>query len=244
MPSKSAVHPRGEVLAERIARELRDAIDGGDYLPGALLPGEKALADSFKASVASVRLGLALLSAEGRVQTVNGQGTLVRPAPLPRYLIEFDPADPLRGLTFTTEPTPRHDVANARTAALLQLPPRTFIHILTQGAVHESGARVSVTRILPHTTYDGMDRYPDPVGPREPIIKALTQHHGPLWYCDRHGTVTPTPDDRANLKTPTIGATVNFAATATCTQDNRRLMLDTLRYNADETEVTTIHHDD
>jgi hypothetical protein len=240
MPSENAVNPRGEVLAERIANTLRQAIDEGDYPPGALLPGEKTLADTLGASVPSIRLGLAILGAEGRIETVNGRGTLVRPAPLPAHLIEFDPANPLHGLSFVTEPQALRAVADPRTAAILGVPPREFIHVVTQDAIHENGALINATRILPHSSYDGMDRYPDPIGPRAPIIKALTTHHGPLTYCDRHGASQPTTSDRTSLKTPTLGALVNFAASVTRTRGGRGLMLDLLRYNAAETDITTV----
>jgi hypothetical protein len=239
MPSESAGDSRREAVAERIARELRTAIDSGDYPAGALLPGEKTLADTYDASVPSVRLGLAILGAEGRIHTVNGRGTVVRAEPVPSRLIEFDPADPLKGLTFVTEPRPLRGAADARTAATLGIPLREFVHIVTQGAIHESGALVTVTRILPHCSYDGMDTYPDPVGPREPIVKALDVHRGPLIYEDRHGTAVPTPGDREHLGTPAIGARVNYAAAITRAADGTGLMLETLRYNAADTEVTT-----
>jgi hypothetical protein len=240
MPSERAADPqRGEAVAERIARELRTAIDEGDYPAGALLPGEKTLADTYHASVPSVRLGLAILGAEGRIHTVNGRGTVVRAAPVPHHLIEFDPTDPINGLTLVTEPKPLRGAADPHTAATLGIPLREFVHILTQGAIHTSGALVTITRILPHCAYDGMDTYPDPVGPREPIIKALTEHRGPLTHEDRHGAALATTHDRASLNTPAIGARVNYATAITRAADAAGLMLETLRYNAADTEITT-----
>ena len=240
MPSSHGADPqRGEAVAERVAREVRSAIDTGEYPPGALLPGERTLAESLGASVPSVRLGLAILSAEGRVQTVNGRGTVVKAPPVPGHLIQFDPTDPLRGLTFVTEPRPLRGAADARTAATLGIPLREFVHIVAQGAIHESGALLTVTRVLPHCAYDGMDTYPDPVGPRAPIIKALTKARGPLTYADRHGAAVPTADDRESLNTPAIGGFVNCVAAITRAADGAGLMLETLRYNAADTEVTT-----
>jgi GntR family transcriptional regulator len=240
MPADNAANPgRGEALAERVARVLRDAIDTGEYPPGALLPSERSLAEFLGASVPSVRLGLAILSAEGRIHTVNGRGTVVRPAPLPTHLIEFDPADPLKGLNFVTDPRPLRGAADPRTAAALGVPVREFVHIVTQGAIHTSGALVTLTRVLPHCSFDGIEHYPDPVGPREPIINTLTQHRGPLTYQDRHGAAVPTTHDRENLGTPSLGALVNIAATTTRAHNGQGLMLETLRYNATDTEITT-----
>jgi hypothetical protein len=93
--------------------------------------------------------------------------------------------------------------------------------------------------VLPHCSYDGMDRYPDPIGPRELIVEALAQVRGPLVYEDRHGAAVPTADDRQSLSTPAIGAFVNYAAAITRAADGLGLMLETLRYNAADTEVTT-----
>lgn len=239
MPSDSASPERGEAIADRVARVLLDAIDSGEYPPGALLPPERALAETFGASVPSIRLGLATLSAHGRIETVNGRGTVVKAPPLPRHLIEFDPADPLRGLTFVTDPRPLRGAADPHTAAMLGVPVREFVHILTAGAIHESGALVNLVRVLPHCSYDGMERYPDPVGLREPIIKALTQARGPLVYEDRHGATVPTAHDRASLKTPALSGLVSFVAAVTRAADGQGLMLEMLRYDPAEAEVTT-----
>jgi GntR family transcriptional regulator len=239
MPSDSASPERGEAVADRVARLVREAIDNGQYPPGAMLPGERTLADTYGASVPSVRLGLAILSAQGRVETAHGRGTVVKAAPVPRYLIRFDPADPLNGLSFVTDPWPLRGAADERTAATLGVPLREFVHIVAQGAIHDSGALVTVTRILPHCSYDGMDHYPDPVGPREPIITALTEARGPLVYEDRHGAAVPTAHDRESLKAPALGGFVNTAAAITRAANGQGLMLETLRYNATEAEVTT-----
>jgi GntR family transcriptional regulator len=239
MPTDSASPQRGEPVADRVARVLLDAIDSGEYPPGALLPPERTLAETFGASVPSIRLGLAMLSAHGRIETVNGRGTVVKAPPFPRHLIEFDPADPLRGLTFVTDPRPLRGAADARIAATLRVPVREFVHILTQGAIHESGALVSIARVLPHASYDGMERYPDPVGPRDPIIKALTEARGPLTYEDRHGAAVPTAHDRASLNTPALSGLISFAAAVTRTADGQGLMLEALRYDPAEAEITT-----
>src|SRR5712675_763611 len=99
--AKEAVMPADssatrEAVAERVARVLREAIDSGEYPPGVLLPSEKLIASNLEVSAPTVRESLAILSAEGRVRTVNGKGTLVLEQPVPRHVIAFDPADPWR----------------------------------------------------------------------------------------------------------------------------------------------------
>jgi DNA-binding GntR family transcriptional regulator len=231
-----------EAVPERIARLLRAAIDSGQYQPGVLLPSEKLLAASFEVSTPTLRESLAILGAEGRVQTVNGKGTLVLERPVPRHLIHFDPAHPMRDLTFVEEPARSRGAADSRTVALLGCPPREFVHIYEQTAIHASGALVRVRRILPHLAYDGMDRYPDPMGPREAIIKALAEHCGPLAYESRCGASVPTTDDRMSLKFATgLGAVVLYTAAVARAVDGRGLLLDALHYNATEAEITTDH---
>src|SRR5690348_14166878 len=82
MPAESSA--TREAVAERVARVLREAIDSGHYPPGVLLPSEKVIASNFEVSAPTVRESLAILSAEGRVKTVNGKGTLVLEQPVPR----------------------------------------------------------------------------------------------------------------------------------------------------------------
>ncbi len=237
MPAESSA--TREAVAERIARVLREAIDSGQYPPGVLLPSEKLIASNFGVSAPTVRESLAILSAEGRVKTVNGKGTLVLEPPVPRHVIVFDPSDPWRNLTTVEEPKRNRGAADSRTAALLGCPRGEFLHIFEQTAIHTSGALVRARRTLPHTAYDGMERYPDPMGEREAIIKALADAHGPLTYEDRCGAAIPTTDDRASLKTPSLGAVVLYAAAITRGTDGRGLLLDTVHYNAAEAEITT-----
>jgi len=238
MPAESSA--TREAVAERVARVLREAIDSGQYPPGVLLPSEKLIASNFAVSAPTVRESLAILGAEGRVRTVNGKGTLVLEQPVPRHAIAFDPADPWRDLTTVTEPKRTRGAADTRTAALLGCPRGEFVHLYEQTAIHATGALVRARRILPHLAYDGMERYPDPMGERAPIIAALSDAHGPLTHEARSGAAIPTTDDRASLKTPTLGAVVLYAAAITRGADGRGLLLDLVHYNAAEAELTTI----
>jgi len=236
MPSDSSA--TREAVAERVARVLREAIDSGQYPSGVLLPSEKLIAANFEVSAPTVRESLAILSAEGRVRTVNGKGTLVLEPPVPRHAIAFDPADPWADLTTVEEPKRTRGAADSRTAALLGCPRGEFLHLFEQTAIHATGALVRARRILPHLAYDGMERYPDPMGERAPIITALTDAHGPLTYEARCGAAIPTTDDRASLKAPSLGTVVLYAAAITRAPDGRGLLLDLVHYNAAEAEIT------
>jgi hypothetical protein len=229
---------RTEAVPERIARLLREAMDGGDYPPGVALPAEKVLAARFGASAPAVRESLAILGAEARVMTVNGKGTFVLGSSVPAHVIAYDPADPWHDLTPVGEPTRTRGAADARTAALLGIDRLEFLHILDQAATHATGAPARVRRILPHSSYDGMDHYPDPMGPRHAITTALTEARGPLTLDARYGATIPDTRDRAALHLTTLGAVTLYAATITRAPDGTGLLLDTVHYNAAETELT------
>lgn len=69
-----AARDQGSRVAERLARDLFS----GAYPPGALLPREIDLAETFGVSRASVRAGLQNLTALGIIARLAGQGTTVR----------------------------------------------------------------------------------------------------------------------------------------------------------------------
>lgn len=77
-------------------------------------------------------------------------------------------------------------------------------------------------------------------------MRCLVTHYsatanGPLTYEARCGAVIPTTDDRASLKTPSLGAVVLYTAAITRGRHGQGLLLDTVRYNGAEAEITTQH---
>jgi GntR family transcriptional regulator len=63
---------------DRIAADLRRKIKNGDYLAGAKLPAETALAEQYKTSVGTMRKALDHLAAEGLVEKRHGIGNFVK----------------------------------------------------------------------------------------------------------------------------------------------------------------------
>lgn len=63
---------------QRIADDLRAAIERGDYQAGDRLPGEHSLAADFGVSPPTVRQALGLLRAEGMVDSRKGSGVFVQ----------------------------------------------------------------------------------------------------------------------------------------------------------------------
>jgi hypothetical protein len=151
----------------------------------------------------------------------------------------FDPADPYRDLTPVGEPERTRGAADKRTAELLGCPPREFIHIMETHAIHKTGALVRARRTLPHCAYDGMNTYPDPMGDREPIIKAFTRQHGTLTYEVRSGAAIPTTDDRTSLRIDTLGAVTLHGYLITRAPDGKGLLLEAIHVNASEVELIT-----
>jgi GntR family transcriptional regulator len=70
-----------------VVDELRAAIAGGEFEPGARLPSENELAERFGTSRPTVRRALALLKAQGLVTTEQGRGAFVRAKPHVRLLL-------------------------------------------------------------------------------------------------------------------------------------------------------------
>src|SRR5260370_29205318 len=65
----------------RIADSIRARIESGEFPPGAKLPGLPALAETYGASLVTVRLALARLKQEGLIVSRQGTGNFVRTQP-------------------------------------------------------------------------------------------------------------------------------------------------------------------
>jgi GntR family transcriptional regulator len=65
------------VLYKEVARQMRVALQRGDWQPGEALPSEADLATRFEVSVGTLRKALAELAAEGLVVRHQGRGTFV-----------------------------------------------------------------------------------------------------------------------------------------------------------------------
>jgi GntR family transcriptional regulator len=83
VPSLSSIiDPTSDRPAYRqIADQLRAAIVGGRLEPGAQLPSERALMDTYRAARGTVRQAIATLRAEGLVDIEHGRGAFVRRRP-------------------------------------------------------------------------------------------------------------------------------------------------------------------
>lgn len=74
----------------KIFNEIKEQINRSALKPGDMLPPESALCQSYGASRATVRNGLALLLHEGYIYSIPGKGNFVQ-APQPnRYMVFYD----------------------------------------------------------------------------------------------------------------------------------------------------------
>jgi GntR family transcriptional regulator len=74
-----SVDPRSDrPIYRQVADILRDQITNGTLAPGAMLPSEKALADTYGIGRDAARQAIAVLRSEGLVRTDKGHGTAVR----------------------------------------------------------------------------------------------------------------------------------------------------------------------
>jgi GntR family transcriptional regulator len=75
-----------EPAYRRIAAHFRADVEAGRLQPGERLPSENELMERFTVSRITVRNAIAVLAAEGVVETRHGSGTFVRHPPMPYQL--------------------------------------------------------------------------------------------------------------------------------------------------------------
>ncbi|WP_338765885.1 GntR family transcriptional regulator [Nocardia vulneris] len=68
-------------LSQKIAADLRRSILSGERAPGTLLPSEREMIEQYQTSKSTVSKVIALLRAEGLLDTQFGRGTFVRKRP-------------------------------------------------------------------------------------------------------------------------------------------------------------------
>jgi GntR family transcriptional regulator len=184
----------------QVADFLRQAISHGDHEPGATLPSERAMAERYQVSIATIRQALAMLVADGLVIKVNGKGTIVRGKPGPAQIITRTAVDPWAEMTPVGKPHPYRVPAKPSAASMFDIDEGSILFVIDQAATHATGQAVLTRRTLPNHAFDGMKDYPDPFGPRDQIVEALKHHHGSLRSNDQVRPLMPDPDERDALK--------------------------------------------
>jgi DNA-binding FadR family transcriptional regulator len=78
MNSTTTLKPKPqERLYQKVAQRLADAVQGGEYIPGARLPAERKLAERFDVSRPTIREAIIALEIAGVVEVRGGSGVYV-----------------------------------------------------------------------------------------------------------------------------------------------------------------------
>ncbi|MFG2001661.1 GntR family transcriptional regulator [Spirillospora sp. NPDC048911] len=93
----------------QLADILRGTITSGEWQPGQNLPSEADLVHQYEVSSATVRKALAILRAEGLVESVRGMPWRVRERGEPS-VIQLQPGDRVRARLATREDTERYEI--------------------------------------------------------------------------------------------------------------------------------------
>jgi GntR family transcriptional regulator len=115
---------RGPIpLHHQVFRDLKAALDGGEWLPGDRMPPERELAERYGCSLITVRHALGELVRDGRIERTRGRGTFVLPPRIERDIagtMSFAEEMRRRGLDSATRVvTARIEPAGEAVAALL-----------------------------------------------------------------------------------------------------------------------------
>ncbi|WP_435108049.1 GntR family transcriptional regulator [Nocardiopsis synnemataformans] len=197
---------------EEIAADLRIRINNGEFAPGALLPRETELMESYGASRAPVRQAVAALAEEGLVDKVRRRGTLVRNPPSRRVLTRarqvfrdeigyyFDPvAQPWRALA---TPTVRAEPAPADIARLLDVAPATTVttrtRLMGEPATH-TPTQVATSYLHPDAVTELPVLARPDTGPGGIYDRLEEAGHGPLAWSETITARAATPAEREAL---------------------------------------------
>lgn len=101
MDNAAGSDARGSV-SQRIADDLRAAIASGQLAPGALLPSEREIIETYRTTKSTAGKALAILRSEGLIRSQPGRGVFVRESkpfirlPTSRYARRDDGVAPVR----------------------------------------------------------------------------------------------------------------------------------------------------
>lgn len=198
-------------LHAQVADAIRAQIRRGDYTPGAKLPDELTLADTFQVTRATVRAALAQLREEGRIVTRRGGGggsTVTAPKRLRRYSADLTTPSDQRGFYALIaaegkQPDVRTEVAHERVPAdiadLLDIDPGEIVLVRRRvmGAQGERPLQTAASYIPGHVE----TRVPilaEPVtGPGGMLARLEDAGYGPLSYSETITARPATADEHA-----------------------------------------------
>lgn len=211
--------PERRPASERIAAELRQAIERGELAPGEKLPSERELAEQYTVARNTARQAIRLLSESGLVAAEHGRGVFVRPnKPVIRLGSDrYSPRYRESGLSpFLVEcakqgKSGRFDVLSvdrmrppADVATRLGLPPDEESVLRRENVFWADSDPVQrVTTWIPWTLAEGTGLLDDEVG-HQYGIHGIFEEKGHVMRRsqDEVNSRMPTPDERGHLQIP------------------------------------------
>lgn len=200
----------------QMATSLRERISAGEFAPGAQLPSERELIESYAVSRPTVRDALAHLRNEGVVVSEHGKGVFVRPpatvhrlsrSRLSRQARERNQGAFLadaaaQGFTPSSSVKIRFESADDRTAGILAI--RRGQHVTVRDRVMRADGLVvqlAVSR-LPRTLTRGTAIEKVDTGPGGAYARLEDAGHVIDNFAETVGTRMPTPEEMSTLQLP------------------------------------------
>jgi GntR family transcriptional regulator len=211
----------------RIADELRGAIERGDYQPGNRLPGENTLAAEHGVAAATVRQALALLRAEGLVESRTGSGVYVQAfKPIRRRGIRRLARDQWgSGKTIWAADDERSPDVDQITVTQNVAAPAHISHVLDLGPDDTACVRgrrylmdgrpvMLANSYLPQKLVAGTTITETDTGPGGIYARLADLGHAPVRFREEIRCRMPTSDEATRLKIPADRAVLKVFRTA------------------------------
>ncbi|MFE5797341.1 GntR family transcriptional regulator [Streptomyces sp. NPDC056503] len=200
---------------QRIADELRTAIQSGDFAPGDRLPGENDLMSTYEVARMTARQALSVLRGEGLTEARKGAGVFVRAfRPLRRRGIPRLAADGWAGgrSVWAAEVENRdlvvdqivvsEEEAGTRVAGALNLPPDAPVCVRSRRFVlDDRPVLLSVSYLSADLVRGTAIARPD-TGPGGTYARLTELGHRPVHFREEIRSRMPTADETARLTLP------------------------------------------
>lgn len=234
---------RPNSMYQQLADRLAEAISGGEYEPGSMLPSETQLMKQYAVSRPTVRAAIAELRSMGLVFSQHGRGSFVRHQTTPSAVIErtiFRTGKRfLTGPQFTEAESPtvtRGHTSHVAADMLGRNEAAVFI-VDRLLADDETGTRASHRLMIP---FDVAERVPELEKNPHAEPGTIYSHLAAAGYQPRWSeTVTarnPLPDERTTLgMTDSVPLLVTYRITEDA--DGNPLLFEELRTSADNTRL-------